>query len=191
MVLYAAILMLAVLPFVLLSVYVGITGLPPSYYDQVAQDRAKGEYYASSGTMPESVTVLGRNIAITAGDVDISAISYVTRDWVRYRKAMVEQALINTCITLQTRCQQNSIDLLWAFLPASSGAVSDVLSGESSSTLDCSSATSTEYARYGRYLFQTAIPSEMLATSAGAMYYSKPSGASSTGCSFQDLVDIR
>ncbi|MHB8108837.1 MAG: hypothetical protein ACYDHW_02265 [Syntrophorhabdaceae bacterium] len=187
---YITIFMLAILPFIVLSVFTGIHGLPSPDYDRAAYDRAKSEVFMGR-TIPGNLTVYGRDISVDPNNIDNSASLHAAKDRRGWRKAMVEQALINTCIYLQARCHRNEISLLWAFLPQEKGEIyTDIWKENDASSLDCSTATDREYAEYGRYIFKNAIPRTALSDVAtGTMGYSKP--LNGDGCSFYDLVDLQ
>jgi hypothetical protein len=106
---------------------------------------------------------------------------------------MIEQAMVNTCITLQVRCGKDDVGLLWSFMPNESGPVAEIRAGPVSTDLDCEGATELDYARYGRHLFRGAIPEGMLSEVSGGTvrnyYYSRP--MNDPGCSFYDMVDLR
>ncbi len=189
---FIAFLTLAVLPFVLLSVLAGITGLPSSEYERMANDRARSAFH-ETGQVPENVTVLGRQIAVRVDELDFFSLRQGMQESRQWRKAVIEQAIINTCITLQTRCGNDNVDLLWTFMPNESGPVAEIRAGPVSTNLDCDGATDLDYARYGRHLFREAIPEGMLSeVSEGVVrnyYYSRPT--TDPGCSFYDIVDLR
>lgn len=185
---YTAILMLAVLPFVILSVFAGIDGLSPSDYDRATYDRAKSDLYVS-GRLPDNpeYPVYGRNVPVNSSHVDNSSLGRAIEDSRGWRKAMAEQAMINTCLYLQAKCGKEDINLLWAFLPQPEGDATDILK-DTSPSFDCSTATDTEYGKYGRHILKQAIPEALLhdSKSGKVMVYSKPSQG--VGCAFQDLV---
>lgn len=185
-------LMLAVLPFVLLSVLAGISGLESSEYERMANDRARSAYH-ETGQVPENVAVLGRQIAVRANAVDLFPVRQGVQESRQWRKAMIEQAMIDTCVALQVRCGNDDVGLLWSFMPNESGQVAEIRAGPVSTNLDCEGATDVDYARYGRHLFRETIPEEMLSEVSGDTvqhyYYSRP--ATDSGCSFYDMVDLR
>lgn len=185
-------LMLAVLCSVLLSVVAGISGLPSPKYERMAKERAESVFH-ETGQVPENVSVLDRRITLRADELDLFSVRQGAREGRSWRKAMIEQAMVNTCITLQVRCGDDNVGLVWAFMPNESGPVSEIRAGPVSTTLVCEEATDVDYARYGRHLFREAIPEGMLSeTSGGAVfnyYYSRP--ATGAGCSFHDMVDLR
>ncbi len=187
-----ALLMLAVLPFVLLSVFVGIGGLPSSEYEKVANDRARAVLH-ETGQVPQSVTVFGRQIAVRADELDLFPLCRGVEENRGWRKAMIEQAMVNTCITLQVQCGKDDVNLLWAFMPGANGRVSDIRAGPVSSSLTCEGATDADYAQYGRHLFREAIPEGMLSEDLDNTvlnyHYSRPE--TGAGCSFYDMVDLR
>ncbi|OPY03707.1 MAG: hypothetical protein A4E60_00004 [Syntrophorhabdus sp. PtaB.Bin047] len=187
-----AYLMLAVLPFVLLSVLAGIGGLPSSKYEKLANDRARSAFH-ETGQVAGIVTVLGREITVNADKLDFSPGRQGMQEGRQWRKAMIEQAMIDTCVTLQVRCGNDDVDLLWAFMPNESGPVAEIRGGPASEDFDCRGATDLDYARYGRHLFREAIPEGMLSEISGGIvrnyYYSRP--ATDSGCSFYDMVDLR
>jgi len=187
-----ALLMLAVLPFVLLSVFVGISGLPFPGYEKVANDRARSVLH-ETGQVPQSVTVFGRQVAVRADELDLFPLRQSVVENRGWRKAMIEQAMVNTCITLQARCGKDDVNLLWAFMPGDNGRVSDIRAGPVSSGLTCEGATDADYAEYGRHLFREAIPegmlSEELDNTVLHYHYSRPQAGA--GCSFYDMVDLR
>ena len=189
---FIAFLMLAVLPFVLLCVLAGIGGLTSSAYERMANDRARSAFH-ETGQVPENVTVLGRRIAVRADTLDFFSVHQGVQDSRQWRKAMIEQAMVNTCITLQVRCGKDDVDLLWSFMPNESGPVAEIRAGPASTSLDCEGATDVDYARYGRHLFGEAIPEDMLREVSGDTvlnyHYSRP--ATDSGCSFHDMVDLR
>lgn len=185
-------LMLAVLPVMLLTVFGGIHGLPASEYEKVANDRARSVLF-QTGQVPENVTVFGRQIAVRAGELDLFPVRQGTQGDRTWRKAMIEQAMVNTCVMMQVQCGKDDVDLLWAFMPNEGGLVSEIRAGPVSTSLDCETATDVDYARYGRHLFREAVPQEMLSeVSNGTVLnyrYSRP--ATDAGCSFYDMVDLR
>lgn len=187
-----AFLMLAVLPFVLFSILAGISGLPSSEYEKMANDRARSAFH-ETGQVPENVTVLGRRIAVSADTLDLFPVRQGVQENRQWRKAMIEQAMVNICITLQVRCGKDDVNLLWSFMPNESGPVAEIRTGPVSTSFDCEGATDVDYARYGRYLFREAIPEGMLSeVSEGVVrnyYYSRPT--TDPGCSFYDIVDLR
>lgn len=181
------------LSLLVLSVFTGVKGLSTEFYEKKAKEKALSVYH-QTGTVPASAVVTGRTIDVPAGTVSVDYQRSTALDVLQWRKAMVEQALINICINEQLRCNSNDINLLWAFMPASSGLVSNLLAGGSSATLACAGATSTEYARYSRYLLNSALDAAILSpiTFEGTVlnfYYSKPKAGE--GCSFYDIVDLR
>ncbi len=176
-----------------LSIFAGVKGLPTESYEQKAKEKALSVYH-ETGAVPASAVVMGRIIDIPAGTVSADHGHRISLDVLKWRKAMVEQALINVCINEQLRCKSKDIHLLWAFMPANSGLVASLLSGVSSGTLTCAGAAGTEYARYGRYLLNSVLSLEMLnpivfGGTTLNFYYSKP--GSGEGCSFYDIVDLR
>jgi hypothetical protein len=189
---FIAFLTLTVLPFVLLSVLAGIGGLTSSAYERMANDRARSAFH-ETGQVPENVTVLGRQISVRADELDPFPVRQGVQESRQWRKAMIEQAMVNTCITLQVRCGKDDVGLLWSFMPNESGRITEIRAGPASASLDCEGATDVDYARYGRHLFREAIPEEMLREVSGDTvlnyYYSRP--ATDAGCSFHDMVDLR
>lgn len=191
---FVAVAMLAVLPFVFLTVFAGISGLPPSEYEKAANDKAISVLY-ETGQVSGNVTVIGREIAIRGDKLHMSPVYQGVWEDRLWRKAMIEQAIIDTCITMLTKCGEYNIDLLWAFMPNENGPVSEMVSGPVSVSLDCETASAMDYARYGRYLFRQAIPEEMLSITAEDVamnyHYSRPAKGTGSGCSFYDVVDLR
>lgn len=189
---FIAFLMLAVLPFVLLSVLAGISGPPYSQYEKMGNDRARSAFH-ETGQVPENVTVLGRQIAVGADKLDLFPVHQGVQEHRQWRKAMIEQAMIDTCVALQVRCGKDDVNLLWAFMPNESGPVDEIRAGPVSTTFDCEGATEVDYARHGRHLFRQATPEGMPSEVSGGVvrkyYYSRP--ATDSGCSFYDMVDLR
>jgi hypothetical protein len=189
---FMAFLMLAVLPFVLLSVLAGISGLPSSQYEKMANDRARSVFH-ETGQVPGNVTVLGMEITVNADKLDLFPVRRGVQEGRQWRKAMIEQAMVDTCVALQDRCGKDDMALLWSFMPNDSGPVAEIRAGPVSTSFDCEGATDVDYARYGRHLFREAIPEEMLTEDSGGTvrhyYYSRP--ATDSGCSFYDMVDLR
>ncbi|MBP7527256.1 MAG: hypothetical protein KA801_05000 [Syntrophorhabdaceae bacterium] len=192
MVVSIVLLMLAVLPAMLLTVFAGIDGLPLSEYGKVANNRARSVFH-ETGQVPENVIVFGRQIAVRADELDLFPVRQGTQEGRGWRKAVIEQAMVNTCVMMQVQCGKDDVDLLWAFMPSESGLVSEIREGPVSTSLDCETATDVDYARYGRHLFREAIPEGMLSeVSNGTVLnyrYSRP--AKDAGCSFYDMVDLR
>jgi len=189
---FTTVVMLAVLPVVLLVVFTGITGLPSSEYEKTANARACSILYETE-QVPERVTVIGRDIAVRDGEPDVSPMRRAIMDERQWQKAMIEQAMVNTCITMHIKCGKKDVDLLWAFMPNVEGPVSEIVTGSALSNLDCDAATDVEYARYGRHLFKEAIEEQMLSVTHDGnnmnYHYSRPVAGS--GCSFYDMVDLR
>lgn len=187
-----ALLIFAAVPFILLTVFAGISGLPSSEYEKMANDRARSAFH-EMGQVPEKVTVLGRQIDVRSDELDLFAVRQGVQEKRQWRKAMIEQAMVNTCITLQAKCGKDDVTLLWAFIPNESGRVSEIRAGPASTSLDCEEATGADYARYGRHLFREALVEEMLSEiSNGTVldyHYSRP--VAGAGCSFYDMVDLR
>jgi hypothetical protein len=185
-------LMLAVLPIMLLTVFAGIDGLPLSEYEKVANDRARSILH-ETGQVPENVTVFGRQIAVRADELDLFPVRQGTQEDRRWRKAVIEQAMVNTCVMMQAQCGKDDVDFLWAFMPNESGLVSEIRAGPVSTSLDCETATDVDYAWYGRHLFREAVPEGMLSEMSNGTVmnyrYSRP--ATDAGCSFYDMVDLR
>jgi hypothetical protein len=90
---FIALLMLAVLPFVLLSVLAGISGLPPSQYEKMANDRARSVFH-ETGQVPGNVTVLGMEITVNADKLDFFPVRQGVQEGRQWRKAMIEQAMV-------------------------------------------------------------------------------------------------
>lgn len=184
--------MLAVVPFVLFAVFAGINGPPSSVYEKGASDRAMSVLH-ETGKLPERVMVIGRETVVKADELDVSTVRRSIEENRQWRKAMIEQAMVNTCITMLVKCGRDDVGLLWSFMPNRNGPVSEILTGSISPDLDCVSATDADYARYGRSLFMGAISEEMLSEAVGGgvmnYHYSKPAGG--VGCSFYDMVDLR
>lgn len=90
----------------LMTIFVS-QGLSDREYQSLAKKKAVSEYY-STKTMPSSVTVIGRSVPINAGDVDVSHLQRAEYDRIRQQKAMIEQAIVNTCITLYQTCGRDS-----------------------------------------------------------------------------------
>jgi hypothetical protein len=185
-------LMLAVLPVMLLTVFGGIHGLPASEYEKVANDRARSMFH-ETGQVPENVTVFGRQIAVRADELDLFPVRQGTQEDRGWRKAMIEQAMVNTCVMMRVRCGKDDVNLLWAFMPNESGLVSEIRAGPVATSLDCETATDVDYARYGRYLFREAVPEGMLSeiSNGTVMKYHYCRPATDAGCSFYDMVDLR
>lgn len=185
--------MLGIVPIIIFSFVAGISGLPAKYYNKQAENRALSVYH-QTGSIPGSATVIGRTVTVPSGAVKPDRIRAMAADTMKWRKTMVEQALINVCLMAQSKCGNNARNLVWAFMPSSSGTVASLLSGTTSSTLNCATATEPNYAQYERYLLNNAIDSSTVAavTFEGASlnyYYSKPSIGE--GCTYNDLVDLR
>lgn len=191
---FVALVMLSVLPFLFLTVFAGISGLPLSEYEKAANDKAMSVIY-ETGQAPGNVTVIGREIAIRGDKLHMSPVYQGVWEDRQWRKGMIEQAIIDTCITMLTKCGEYNVDLLWAFMPNENGPVSEIVSGSTSVHLDCENATAMDYARYGRYLFKRAIPEEMLSITVESAvmnyHYSRPATGTGSGCSFYDMVDLR
>lgn len=186
-------LMIALIGLVMLSGFVGLSGLPVQDYEKMAKQKALSAYHVT-GAVPASAVVIGRTIDLPAGTVSVSRQRKAAIDVLEWRKAMVEQVIVNTCITLSNKCGKKDRTLLWAFMPANQGLVSDLLVGGSAGALDCATATSVEYAQYARYIMNGALDATLLATinfegTSLNYYYSKPS--TGEGCSYNDLVDLR
>ena len=189
---FIALAMLAVLPFVLLSAFVEINSLPFSAYEKGANARASSIFF-ETGEIPEHVTSIGRDMKINTGGIDPFPRLQNIEENRQWSKAMIEQAMVNTCLVIYFRCGKKDINLLWSFMPNKNGSVSQILSAPSSINLDCETATDVEYGKYGRHLFKGAIGDETLSENFGGTatnyHYSRP--ATGTGCSFYDLVDLR
>lgn len=188
----AVLLMLAALPVMLLAVLGGIHGLPASEYEKVANDRARSVFF-QTGQVPENVTVFGRQIAVRSDELDLFPVRQSTQEDRAWRKAVIEQAMVNTCVMMQVQCGKDDVALLWAFMPNESGLVSEIRAGPVSTSLDCEMATDIDYARYGRHLFREAVPEGMLSqiSNGTVMNYRYSRPATDAGCSFYDMVDLR
>lgn len=85
----------------------GITGLPASHYNLVSEQRAIAEY-RQTGTAPASVDVIGRTLGVDTATVinspevarDKSESHYGDKRFL----AHIEQAIIDTCISVHARC---------------------------------------------------------------------------------------
>ena len=176
-----------------LSVFTGIHGLSAEFYEKKAREKALSVYH-ETGVIPASAVVTGRTVNVDVSSVPVDYGRRISLDVLQWRRAMVEQALINVCINGQLRCNSKDINLLWAFMPANSGLVSSLLAGESSAVLACAGATDVEYARYSRYLLNNILSAGMLnpVTFEGTtlnFYYSRPKAGE--GCSFHEIVELR
>ncbi len=182
---------LTLLPFILLSIIAGISPLSSSKYEKMANDRARSAFH-ETGQVPGNVTVLGRQIAVRADEPDLFPVRQGVQESRQWRKTVIEQAMVNTCITLQVQCRTDDVGLLWAFMPNESGRVAEIRAGPVSTSIACEEATDVDYARYGRHLFREAIPEEMLSEISNGevlnYHYSRP--ARGAGCSFYDMVDL-
>lgn len=156
-------------------------------------NRARGTFYAT-GTEPSTVTYLNRNFSTDSFNFTAGAsMESWHRTWKKRTRA--EQAIVNVCVTLQAMCNEYDITRLWAFMPNSTGQIStQILGGTSQASITCSTATTTEYAQYGRHLMKTVlatadVSSEVINGTTRNLFYNKP--GSGEGCGFQDLVEFR
>jgi len=184
---------LSVVSLMVLSIFSEIRPLPREEYDKAARQKVLSAYH-QTGSLPSSAVVFGRAVTVPAGSVSVDRQRKVAFDVLDWRRAMVEQALINTCITMMARCGKKDKALLWAFMPSDQGLVSSLLSGTTAGSLDCGTATATEYEQYGRYLLNRVLDTSTLAAisfegSSLNFYYSRP--AIGEGCSYSDVVDLR
>lgn len=99
---------LSVLP-VLIAMMTILTGqvLSDREYQSLAEKKALSQYH-ETGVMPSSVSVLGRQISITANSIDTSYIRLADYKKVNHTKATIEQAIVNTCVTLYQTCGRDS-----------------------------------------------------------------------------------
>ncbi len=184
---------LTVVSLMVLSVFAEIRPLPREEYDKAAQRKVLSVYH-ETGSLPASAEVFGRTVVVPSGTVSVDRHRKVSFDVLDWRRAMAEQALINTCLTMMAECGKKDRDLLWAFMPANQGLVSSLLSGTTTGSLDCATATATEYEQYGRFLLNRVFDVSSLTAisfegSSLNYYYSRPSIGE--GCSYSDVVDLR
>lgn len=180
----------------LIALIAGMFTVPAeSVYQKRALDAARSEYHRT-GSIPATVKVLGSTISTTGMNVapDEKIVDYQR---LKIKKDKIEQIVLNACVSLQGRCQTQAVDKLWAFMPNAEGLIStDILGGTTSTSIDCATATTAEFATYGRYLVQGAMSaSDVTAESFNGVnynfFYSKPGGVGATGCGFEDIVDMR
>jgi len=94
---------LTVVSLMVLSVFAEIRPLPREEYDKAARQKVLSAYH-QTGSLPSSAVVFGRAVTVPAGSVSVDRQRKVAFDVLDWRRAMVEQALINTCITMMARC---------------------------------------------------------------------------------------
>jgi hypothetical protein len=85
----------------------GITGLPEIDYQTKAKEKALSVYH-QTGSIHSTVTFLGRDININSNEIDLSEIKKASYKDVQYKKASIEQAIVNVCITLYKECGRDS-----------------------------------------------------------------------------------
>lgn len=187
--------MLSAIALIVTLLVSGLTGLSTADYARQAANSASSSFFVT-GSVPSSVVVLGRTISTANLNVQNSSkAAELNYRRIELKKAVIEQAVVNTCLTLQAKCNVDDTTKLWAFMPNAGGQIStDILGGTTAATLNCGTATISDYANYGRYLFKTAIAaSDLSAETIGGVnynpFYSKP--ASGTGCGYQDLVEFK
>jgi hypothetical protein len=174
-----------------------IMPLPTTVYKFEARKEAVGQFFVT-GSVPSSVTVIGRNIPINPADINIAEIGILDRKVIDHRRLLIEQALVNVCITLQATCDTQANHLVWAFLEDDSGPVSDIWSGATRNTINCATATQTEYMEFGKHLIRQSFPLHVFDSPVvlngitKTFYYSRPRGApiGGEGCSFTDIVSL-
>jgi hypothetical protein len=183
----------SVIPLLILAVVVGMSGPSDQAYETVAMQRAAGTAF-TTGAVPAAVDVIGRTIPVDAVKIDLTPAANADRETASWRTAMIEQAIADVCVTLQAECGSMDVAKLWAFMPASSGLVTDLIANGPSSALVCTTATTADYAARGRYLMRNVVSAADLANvtvdgTSRRFCYSKPS--SGLGCGHSDLVDLR
>lgn len=191
------VLLFTLIGFIMSFVVKSIEPIPETTYINEAKKGAIGAFYVNN-TIPSSVDVMGRTINIDSSDINISNINMSDVKNINRRRVLIEQALINTCLTLQATCGRNSNNLVWAFLENNSGLISNIWNGPIQNTINCATATQDDYARYGKWLIRSSIhPSiaspVMLNGVNRNFYYSRPQGypIGGNGCSFKNIVEIR
>jgi hypothetical protein len=85
----------------------GITGLPEIDYRAKAKEKALS-VYQETGSIPSTVSFLGRDININSNEIDLSEIKKANYQDVLYKKSTIEQAIVNVCITLYKECGRES-----------------------------------------------------------------------------------
>lgn len=104
---FIMLIIVSVIPALLLTIMAGITGLPSKDYQAKMVERAQSAYQQTQA-LPATVTFLGQQLTVDPTKVDLSSIQSASYADIRNRKASIEQAMANVCVTLYVSCGLHS-----------------------------------------------------------------------------------
>lgn len=94
-------------PILIASVIAGITGLTDAQYSEKMKERAKSALH-ETGSFPSSVSFMGKTLTVNANEVNVSKEEQADQKVFEHRKAVIEQTLVNACISLYMKCGNDS-----------------------------------------------------------------------------------
>lgn len=164
-----------------------LLAVPPTSpdYQDIALKKAKSVYFAT-GSAPSSVTVI--NATTSVNPLEVTASAYQSTESIAWKKINNEQAILTVCNQIMLKCNTSDITRLFAFMPANTGTLDSLLTGTTSSSINCSNVST--YGPYGRYMLRMALnasdTSQVLAGVTYTFRYNKP--LSGSGCFYVDII---